>query len=302
MVNKGQEALEFVLITALVFFGALFSLMIFGDKLAAFFKTDSSVAQSATGQPQVLNPSNPIKYNPDYATYSENNELISSANPSTIATNNNVDVTINSDGSASFVVGSQNVTIPSSAISDMNVLMGTTGSDGVNKLIDLMAYMIETHAAEYPSGDVPLEIRYGTGTRALDYEDNEPDETYSGTAEVNTVTIKVGDHLVILQQDQSCFENQGKDPCDSDEMKGMGTHTIDGYIDANGNFNATISSTSESMNNQAFNASLNTANGGLQFNVSNLSYKLHEDGEWESTSKKGTWDIQFVDSSKLYSF
>ena len=66
--SPGQEALEFVLITVLVFFGALLCVVIFGDKLSGFFQTSSSVAQSAKTTVPALTSSDSQKYTPDYST------------------------------------------------------------------------------------------------------------------------------------------------------------------------------------------------------------------------------------------
>ena len=42
---SGQEAIEFILISVLVFFGALFAVVAFGDKLSGFFESGSSIAK-----------------------------------------------------------------------------------------------------------------------------------------------------------------------------------------------------------------------------------------------------------------
>ena len=67
--GRGQEAIEFVLITTLVFFGALFVVLVFGSKISNFFTYGSSVAQTANNSVVVLDANSNQKFNPDYDTY-----------------------------------------------------------------------------------------------------------------------------------------------------------------------------------------------------------------------------------------
>lgn len=71
--NKAQEAMEFILITVLIFFTALFSMIVFGEKIAAFFKSDSSVAKSAMADPAVLSSANGSNFLPDYSLLDDSN-------------------------------------------------------------------------------------------------------------------------------------------------------------------------------------------------------------------------------------
>ena len=66
--NKAQEAVEFVLITVLVFFAGLMTVIIFGDKISAFFKGDSSSVKIADKTVSIINPSDNQKFVPDYET------------------------------------------------------------------------------------------------------------------------------------------------------------------------------------------------------------------------------------------
>jgi hypothetical protein len=69
MNHKGQEAVEFILIGTLIFLAALFTFIMFGNKLTAFFESDSSVMKTSSQKPPVTDPSKPLKYNPDYETF-----------------------------------------------------------------------------------------------------------------------------------------------------------------------------------------------------------------------------------------
>lgn len=64
----GQEAIEFILITVLVFFGALFAIVVFGDKLSSFFASDSSVATTSKNSAKVITSDTTVSFKPDYET------------------------------------------------------------------------------------------------------------------------------------------------------------------------------------------------------------------------------------------
>jgi hypothetical protein len=108
------------------------------------------------------------------------------------------DVTIYDDGSAAFKVGSQDVYLPKDILDLQEVVMTTTGSSGFEDIVSDIAYLIEEHQAEYPGGDVPVQITYGMGKRTF-FE-----EILSGEASVNTISMSVGDHVILVQQDQGC--------------------------------------------------------------------------------------------------
>jgi hypothetical protein len=72
----GQEAIEFVLIGTLIFLTALFSFVIFGKKIAAFFESDSAVVKASTQKANTISTGSEVKYKPDYPT-----EIISATDP-----------------------------------------------------------------------------------------------------------------------------------------------------------------------------------------------------------------------------
>lgn len=75
--NNGQEALEFVLITVLIFFGAIFTIVVFADKIAAFFSSDSSAAVVSKKEINVLDASSQPRFSANYETIAANSEIIS---------------------------------------------------------------------------------------------------------------------------------------------------------------------------------------------------------------------------------
>ncbi|MEW5822583.1 MAG: hypothetical protein AB1782_20485 [Cyanobacteriota bacterium] len=71
-IKNGQEAIEFVLIASLVFFGALFVLLIFGGKISDYFQKSSSVVESSKKNVTIINPSDKPKYEANYETEAQN--------------------------------------------------------------------------------------------------------------------------------------------------------------------------------------------------------------------------------------
>jgi hypothetical protein len=65
---SGQEAIEFVLIGVLVFAAGIFSFLMLGDKLGAFFEKDSAVAKIAGQKASAIDVTTPSKYDPSYVT------------------------------------------------------------------------------------------------------------------------------------------------------------------------------------------------------------------------------------------
>ncbi|MGD9581557.1 MAG: hypothetical protein AB7V50_09310, partial [Vampirovibrionia bacterium] len=112
--SRGQEAIEFMLITVLVFFAALFAVFTFGGKLAAFFQGGSSVSQiSGASAPSLSNDS--VLFKSDYETKVDlpNNIIIGS------------DIS-GVDGLVPIDINGVKVFIPS----DISATIQTTGSSG----------------------------------------------------------------------------------------------------------------------------------------------------------------------------
>lgn len=152
---KAQEAMEFVLITALVFFGALFSLLVFSDKIAAFFKTDSSVAKSSMADPNVLSSSSTGKFTPDYALLDDstsNKDLYDQQSESLAE----VSVTPATEGTVNITIGDVEVkNVPE----DLSAYIKTTGASGGTQQISstiepLIADLREILAADPGNKDL----------------------------------------------------------------------------------------------------------------------------------------------------
>ncbi|MEW5821728.1 MAG: hypothetical protein AB1782_16155, partial [Cyanobacteriota bacterium] len=139
--NKGQEAIEFILITSLVFFGSLMVVLVFGNKIANFFTNDSSAIKAANASPTVIGVSDNQKYNPDYTTSDNNKTSYQTAAEEAAAaaaaaaasaqktSSGGTPYTINTDGSVSFSVAGQNVLLSSDIVQLQDIVMETSGSE-----------------------------------------------------------------------------------------------------------------------------------------------------------------------------
>lgn len=137
----GQEAMEFILITALVFFGALFTIMIFGEKISGFFTSGSSIHQTSKTSVKSLTASNVPSFQVDYET------SVDIPRPAILETmgingSENMDV-IDIDGIK--------VHVPT----DIGTLIQTTGSSGgTDQIVDAIKALVsqmQTIADEDPS-------------------------------------------------------------------------------------------------------------------------------------------------------
>jgi Flp pilus assembly pilin Flp len=148
--NKGQEAIEFVLISALVFFAAIFSFILLGDKLGSFFHNDSAAVKVANQKAPVLDPTASQKFNPDIATIASN-----SSNPYNTTS---IDYFNKSSGTLPAL---PEITDPklkeiliNSYPDDIKTTIATTGASGgtesITKVLDQISAYMDQIAAENP--------------------------------------------------------------------------------------------------------------------------------------------------------
>ncbi|MEW5821730.1 MAG: hypothetical protein AB1782_16165 [Cyanobacteriota bacterium] len=291
--NKGQEAIEFILITTLVFFGSLMVVLVFGNKIANFFTNDSSAIKAANASPTIISASNPVKYTPDYTTtdntktsYQTAAEEASAAAAAAAASaqktsSGGTPYTINTDGSVSFSVAGQNVLLSSDIVQLQDIVMETSGSEGATSLVDEIAYMINKYKAQYPNGNVPVDISFGTGNRVSATGNS----AYLGNTSANSVSLKVGDQFVIIQNDQIC---NSKNTYSENTCSFQGTYRMEGTIGSDNSIKTSnVNATTIYENNYtgSFNGSAISSNGltvsgdyYLQYGYQNVQYK---------------WDIKF---------
>lgn len=248
----GQEATEFVLITVLVFFSALFVVFIFGGKIGQFFTGQSSAVKVTKSNSSAIDPALKQKYQDNIDPYTYTNPNKTTASPASfIPSINGVDnLTENPDGSVSFNVGTQSVSLSSEIRNLANSAIQTTGSNGEVQLITEIANMIKSNQSKYPDGQVPVELMFGDTTRVYTQDSS---YKYSGDASVNTTAIKVGNQFVVLQEDRNWSQGSGT----------AGTFKIQGTLNNNNITNATVSGTLF-KDNQSINGIFS---GGLSNNL-----------------------------------
>lgn len=286
--NYGQEATEFVLICILVFFSALLVMFMFGGKISKFFTEQSSAVLASKGTSTKISTTSQPKYSEAIESYTGPTQTTSTSGnalppPSgTTISLGGQQVTENADGSLSFVASGQNVTISAQMVDLANSVFQTTGSSGASDLIKEIAYMIQKYQAEYPGGNVPLEISYGTGNRYAGTG------SYSGSASVNTINLSVGNHLVIIQKDQSCTPPPGQ------YCAFTGQYRIEGNI-SNGSFTGNTTSTANTPNHPTgtVTSTVDLTNG---VKITKATFNQKDD----FGSRTYNWDFDFTKTANQF--
>jgi Flp pilus assembly pilin Flp len=272
--KDGQEAVEFTLLAVLIFMAGVFVVSLLGNKLASFFKTDSSVAKTANATTEVLSAANPVKYSEGFTT----------TMPVATVKLGGYDVTENADGSVSFNVNGQDVTLSKDMLDLQNTVLQTTGTSGAETLVKEVAYMINKYQSAYSGSSVPVQISYGTGKRASG------STSYSGEAVVNTTSIKVGNNLVVLQYDQTCTGQ-----CTFD-----GLYRMEGQISSNNTFSAKVTSTNIDYNPYGTYSSKVSVSDTGAIDFTNGKY-LQSDSYNGTNGMSYNWNLNFDDTTKSYS-
>lgn len=225
MNSKGQSTMEFGIICILVAVVAIASVMLFGKNIKVFFDKNPAVAK-AEQDPNIINKAMP-----------DNNYV----KPVVV---NETEVYFNQDGSASFTVGGQDVNLSSGIIQSLDIVFETSGSQGMglnSTVIDAIAKLVNDHKAEFGNADVPIEISFAESKR------DQSGTTYAGNSTMNSVQLNVGNHHILINNDQYC---------DGPDCSGMSVQTIDGYEDpVTKQFTGTIYSEGTVLNGQAFTGS-----------------------------------------------
>jgi hypothetical protein len=252
--SAGQEAVEFILISVLVFFGAIFSFFVFGDKLANFFQNDSAVAKTAGAKAKTIASTEGVKFSPDYKTTAPSNTTPLYAPPTVNI--GGYDVLENTDGSFSFEVAGQNVVVPAQAANLTDIVFETTGSSSKELLIAQLGKMIAAYKAANPSMDAPINMLFGSGSRMGSVTN------YTGTAIANTIAIQIGENVSIIQKDQTC---NGSDTNTINSCSYTGTYIIEGKTKADNTFTGYVTSKKIEDNPQGNYTAIINSTDGLTF-------------------------------------
>jgi hypothetical protein len=142
--NRGQEAIEFVLIGTLILFVAIFSFMIFGEKLANFFQHDSAAVKIAGVKAPVYNSDKKNQYTPDYETKAKDTYKNPYVTETPVSNEGTMQI------SDANIIEALDATLPD----DMQHSIQTTGSAGtsdqISTAMDYMSAYLESIAAENP--------------------------------------------------------------------------------------------------------------------------------------------------------
>lgn len=245
--NKGQQAIEFILISSLVLLGALATILLFGGKIASFFSNDSAVAIQSKKTSSSINSSS--KY------FASNSESVSNSPINNSNSINGVNVDFRQDGSASFTINNQQINLSTSSMNNLNTVFQTTGSSGLtSEVVQAIKDIVTSNSSSYPGQNVPVQISFGTGLRNQANTADLGGGAYQGSAVVNSVTIAVGDTYKIIQKDQDC-PSQGVDHCGF-------VSTVSVTKDYNsGQATGTVTSDISTMNNTTINCNAFSSTG-----------------------------------------
>jgi hypothetical protein len=285
--NCGQEAIEFVLICALIFFAAVFGFMIMGDKLAGFFMNDSATVKVASQNAPVIKTSSSLKYGNNYTTAAtvSDKPLYEKqvTTTETINTGNYGSFTQNPDGTYNIELESgKAITGLSTNFYEQfeQTVVKTTGSSGANMFMYLLNSMISDYVDSNPGvQDIPLDIKFGNGSWTSDKH------KVSGSGGSQIYTFKVGDKVTMYYKEQTT------------SIDYVGSIVFPATIDANGNLYVESYYQDVNLNNPA------ASNYG-GYKQGTLSGTINSDGTEINASyndiyrggDKGTFHFEYTDS------
>ncbi|MGD9580709.1 MAG: Flp family type IVb pilin [Vampirovibrionia bacterium] len=252
MKSKGQNLIEFVIIIALVVIGGIFALTMLGGNVHEMFS--KSVDKTSKFDP--FGAAETAGSAADPATTTSEPATSTEPSTTTVASTLNIDgvnVNINADGSADFVIEGQTVSLSSDIMNSLDQVSMSTGSHGgeiTTEVVKAIAKLIEEHKDEYPDGDVPINMAFGAGTREqTDYADS-TGGTYKGAASVssNSITLSIGSDITIIQKDQS-YEGMTTTDGAISVIEGS---LADIYGDGNTYYRGKITSSISGMNGETF--------------------------------------------------
>lgn len=196
MKNKGQNLIEFIIIIALVIIGSIFALTMLGGNVTEILgKTNNAMFEyKPFGEPSNNSTTKPT----------------TKITPSIAASKNidGIDINFLTDGTASFNIKGQDITLSSDILSNINTTFEAVGTEGINtEIIKVFETLIEEHSEEFAPNDVPLTIAFGKGKRETDVPASASmvsTQFFEANSDHNVVAMSVGSHHIIIQQDQYC--------------------------------------------------------------------------------------------------
>lgn len=250
MRDKGQSLVEFIIIIAVIAIGGIMVLTLLGGNIKSMFS--NSVAKTAEFKP----------FGTETVGAPADDKDVSDPGTATLPTTktvsslsiDGVNVELKADGSANLTFDTQNVEIPSAAMDSLSDVFMSTGIDGdqlKTEFVQAIASLISAHEDEYPDGNVPINMVFGTGSRdQSDITGIGGGGNYQGDASFNSnsITLSVGNDVTLIQKDQY--------HADATTTDGV-VHVIKGsiadiYNDGKTYFQGQITSTMPGMNGQTY--------------------------------------------------
>lgn len=291
MRDKGQNLVEFLIIIAVVALGGIMALTLLGGNINEMFS--KSVDKTANYKPFGYN-NNTTTNNSNSSSTTNNSTPEPSTNttPASSMSVDGVDVTINTDGSANFTVGTQNVNIPSSAMESLSDVFMSTGIDGdqlTTEVVQAISSLIAAHKDEYPNGDVPINMSFGTSLRDQSDVEGLGGGHYAGDASFNSnsITLSVGNDVTLIQKDQS-FQGQTTTDGVVHVIEGS---IVDIYGDGNTYFQGQVSSSMPGMNGQTYTSFIpvTSATGNINGSIGGASDGIT--GNWSFDFSGTNYDL-----------
>jgi Flp pilus assembly pilin Flp len=282
--GSGQNLIEVLIILGLVSVAAIFALTIFGGEINTMFSKSHDNVK-------------------DFDPFNAKDTVASVPSPPASVpvsseTIHGYSVDFYSDGSASFNVSGQDVYLDNEIIDKMDVVMETTGASSVERLIKEIGYMIEEHKTEYEPNNVPVEVIYGSGDRVM-FE-----EAFLGEAVVNSVAITVGDHMVILQNDQECNVVKAPSPGNSASCSDpwidyrTTAHRIEMHKDHGNSY--ILDDYSNDNTTMSINSMSGTFKDGKLTTTYDYTTSASDPSMYKDYSGSDTWDFNFSDIDNTY--
>lgn len=240
---RGQEVLEFALISGLVFLAALGTIFLFGGKVANFFVKNSVTATASNPAP-----TNGLKDYTDNATLANV--------PGGNSGGNSGGQTVNIEGRAFH--------FPQEVIDTINGTLGSTGSQGFQDVIDELTKLLQ----ENPDAKVEIKVNKGiNSTSNINAQAYGGDN--SGVAVSNkSILIKADNKVVMLDKQVGCS------PSGSAACSAYGTdryNRIEGTIN-NNVFSGTVTEkTGSRYVNSIYTASVDASDNGIAFKNGTIS-------------------------------
>lgn len=302
---SGQEAIEFILITTLVFFSALIVVVMFGGKLASFFDQGSSVNSAAKTKVALINSSTPVKYDteieavPDYS-----NKKVSYAG---------IEFIEKKDGSLIGELNGEKFIVTKQLQEKFSAAMESLGTNGIEEFISTIKQMAEKFSV--PVSDI--EVMVGDASKTAvgkqckkkffgGKDCKDVSEVIKGKANINNVIVlKYQNNILIKQKDQQC----------TSLCSFQGKFQLEGVLDASnkfvsnitGDFTGTYQSNITLTDNQlTFNSgsyNLNASNGkgpsgGGTLWWGDKSTDVYPNGKLQMTFPRNQYSFLFEDKTK----